>query len=75
MPHNFMKISPTTPNPGRRTKADVKKICEDHHGTFEYLWFDDPSSPTQAYVLVKDGDLDGMVHDLGAEEVIELYDA
>lgn len=75
MPHNFMKISPDTPNPGRRTRASVKEICEKHHGTFEYLWFDEPDSPNEAYVLVKDGDLDGIVRDLQAREVITLYDS
>lgn len=75
MPHNFIKISPNTPNPGRRTRADVKAICEKHHGTFEYLWFDEVEAPTRAYVLVEDGDLDGMVHDFEAQEVIRLYDA
>ena len=75
MPHNFIRINAVTPNPGRRTRQQVEPICARHHGKFEYLWFDDESDPTYAYVLVKDGDVDGMMQDLHGQEVIRLFDA
>ena len=75
MPHNFVKINAMTPNPGLRTRANVKSACEKHGGKFVNLWFDDPKNPTYAYVLVKDGDLDRILHELHGLEVIRLYEA
>ena len=75
MPHNFLKITAVSPNPGRRHRANVEPICRKHHGQFEYLWFDDDQNPTYAYVLVKDGDVDGMMQDLHGQEVIRLFEA
>ncbi len=75
MPHNFVKINAMTPNPGLRTRDSVKSICKKHQGQFENLWFDGATDPTYAYVLVKDGDLDGILHDLHALEVIRLFEA
>lgn len=75
MPHNFLKINAATPNPGRRQRADVESVCHKHHGQFEYLWFDDDQDPTYAYVLVKDGDVDGMMQDLHGQQVIRLFEA
>ena len=75
MPHNFVKITAMTPNPGRWTRARRKTTCERHHGTLEYLWFDEPKNPTYAYVLVKDGDLNGLLQDLHALEVIRQLQA
>ena len=73
MPHNFIRTSAKTPNPGRRQSADVEAICARHHGKFEYLWFDDPNSPTYAYVLVDGGDVDGMMADLPGQQLIRLF--
>ena len=75
MPHNFIRVSADTPNPGRRKKHDVAAVCAKHHGEFVHLWFDDQDSPTYAYVLVKDGDVDGMMTDLGGQELIRLFEA
>ncbi len=75
MPHNFVRINAKTPNPGRRTRAEVEPVCKKHHGAFEYLWFDDDQNPTYAYVLVKDGDVDGIMQDLHGQQVIRLYEA
>jgi hypothetical protein len=74
MPHNFIKIPPATPNPGRWTRSRVEEIVKHHHGKLEYLWFDDPSAPTHAYVLVKDGDIDGLMTDLHGAEVRVLHE-
>lgn len=74
MPHNFVKINVTSPNPGRRTRANVDPICRKHHATLEYLWFDDDEDPTFAYVLVKDGDIDGIMQDLHAHQVVRLFE-
>lgn len=73
MPHNFIKVNAVTPNPGLRKRADVEEICKQHNGTFEALWFDDEDNPTFAYVLVKDGDLEGILDGLHAHEVIRLF--
>ena len=75
MPHNFIRISVETPNPGKRRRADVKKACDDAGGTFEYLWFDDEDQPTAAYVLVKDGKIDDIMRALHGEQVIRLFQA
>lgn len=75
MPHNFVKITAMTPNPGLRTRANVKTTCEKHDGTFVDLWFDEPKNPTYAYVLVEDGNLNGILHDLHGLEVIRLFEA
>jgi hypothetical protein len=75
VPHNFVKINAMSPNPGLRTRENVEPIIEKHHGKFENLWFDGAKSPTYAYVLVKDGDLDGILHDLHGLEVIRLFEA
>jgi hypothetical protein len=75
VPHNFVKINAVTSNPGRRTCAEVASACERHGGTFERLWFDDPDDPTFAYVLVKDGNLDGILDALRGREVLRLFEA
>jgi hypothetical protein len=75
VPHNFVKINALSPNPGLRTRDNVEPICKAHHGQFENLWYDNVKSPIYAYVLVKDGDLDGILHDLHGLEVIRLFEA
>lgn len=74
MPHHFIRLDATSPNPGLRARDDVRAICEKHHGTFENFWHDQPNNPRSAYVLVKDGDVDGMLDDLQAQEVVRLYE-
>lgn len=74
MPHYFIQTNPTTPNPGRWTRARVDEVAKRHHGTLEYLWFDDPDDPSHAYVLVKDGDIDGLLADLHGHEVTLLHE-
>ncbi len=75
MPHNFVKITAKTPNPGLRTRAKVKAACKKHKVTFENLWFDDVKNPTYAYVLFEGGDLEGILAELHGLEVIRLDDA
>lgn len=75
MPHNFIRISVDTPNPGRRRRRDVEAVCAKHRGSFEYLWFDDAESPTSAYVLVEDGDIDAIARELHGQQVIRLFKA
>jgi hypothetical protein len=70
MPHNFIRISAATPNPGRRTRGQVAQACQRHNATLEYLWFDGDT----AYVLVKDGDVDQLAAELQAHQVINLGD-
>ena len=74
MPHNFIRINATTPNPGRRKRKDVDSVCVKHHGKLEHLWFDDASNPSYAYVLVRDGDVVGLMQDLGGQEVVRLFE-
>ena len=74
MPHNFIKLPPATPNPGRWTRSSVEAIVTKHHGHLEYLWFDDPARPEHAYVLVRDGNLDGLMTDLHGHEVQVLHE-
>lgn len=75
MPHNFIRISPDTPNPGRRRRSDVEAVCAKHGGSFEYLWFDDEAAPGSAYVLVEDGDIDAIARELHGQQVIKLFKA
>jgi hypothetical protein len=74
VPHNFIITGPRTPNPGRWTRAAVEEIARRHNGTLEYLWFDDLEKPTRAYVLVRDGDADGLMRDLHGHEVTRLHE-
>lgn len=75
MPHYFIKTAAATPNPGRWTHARIEEIVGRHHGILEHLWFDDPADPTRAYVLVKDGDVDGFMADLHGHEVTYLHES
>ena len=73
MPHNFIKINATTPNPGLRTRADVERIVAEHHGELDGFWFDDRHAPRSAWVLVRDGDVDGLMADLHGHQLIRLW--
>ena len=75
MPHNFLRISAETPNPGRRKREHVQQACEKHDAKLEYLWFDDEAAPSYAYVLVKDGDVDKLAQELQGQQVIRLFEA
>lgn len=75
MPHNFIRVSADTPNPGRRRKADVDAVCAEHGGRLEYLWFDHESSPSYAYLLVKDGDAEKIAGKLQGDQAITLFQA
>jgi hypothetical protein len=74
VPHNFIRINAVAPNPGRWTRDKVEPICTLHNGKFEHLWFDDDRQPNFAYVLVQDGDVDGMLHDLHGHSCQRLFD-
>ena len=52
----------------------VPHSLREHKGTLEHLWHDDPSDPQVAYMLIRDGDPEGLKQDLHAHEVIALYD-
>jgi hypothetical protein len=67
--------SPGTPNPGPRRRRDVEAICTKHGGTLEYLWFDHDRTPSNAYVLVEGGDIDGIMRDLQGHQTIALFAA
>ncbi len=75
MPHNFVKITAMTPNPGLRKRADVKSACEKYGAKFGNFWFDDRKNPTFAYVLFKDGNLEKILAELHGLEVIRLDQA
>ena len=75
MPHNFIRISATTPNPGLRNPDEMKRICKNHSGVFQSLLFDADTHPEFAYVLVKDGNVDAMLAELGGgEKVFQYFD-
>jgi hypothetical protein len=73
VPHNFIKINATTPNPGRRTRDDVEKVVTGHHGEMDGFWFDDKHQPHSCWVLVRGGDVDGMMADLGGHQMMQLW--
>lgn len=75
MPHNFIRTNATTPNPGRWTRTTVEEIARRHHGKLEHLWFDDPDHPNQAYMLVRDGDVDALMRELHGQQVTVLHEA
>jgi hypothetical protein len=74
MPHNFIRTAPSTPNPGRWTRGRVEAIATHHHGVLEHLWFDDPDNPTAAFMLIRDGDVDGLMTGLHGETLTRLFD-
>ena len=74
MPHNFIRISATTPNPGRRQENHVKAVCEEHDGTFGCLLFDRDTNPEFAYVLVKNGKLNKILAALDGTKVETYFD-
>ena len=73
MPHFFIKVPPTSPNPGPWTRARVQEVCSRHDGTLEHFWHDDPANPGAAYVLVQNGDPKGMAADLHADDTLTLH--
>lgn len=75
MPHFFIKTNVDSPNPGRWTHGRAQEICARHHGRLENVWYDDANAPQTAYVLVENGDLDGLSTDFHATEVTTLHDA
>jgi hypothetical protein len=75
VPHNFISVSPDTPNPGRRRRTDVDAVCRRHGGELEYLWFDHETAPSRAYLLVRDGDAEAIARELQADRTITLFAA
>lgn len=73
MPHNFIKINATTPNPGLRREEDVGEIVRRHHGELVGLWFDDRKGPQHSWVMVRDGNVDGLMIDLHGHQLIQLW--
>jgi hypothetical protein len=74
MPHFFIRTAPTSPNPGRWTHEHARDVCARHHGTLEHVWVDDPDDPQVAWILVKDGDRDGLAGDFHALDVVTLHE-
>jgi hypothetical protein len=74
VPHNFIRISADTSNPGRRKEKDVKAVCEKHQGTFGCLLFDSDTNPEFAYVLVKNGNLNKILAELDGTQVETYFD-
>jgi hypothetical protein len=74
VPHNFIRISADTPNPGRRRENDVKAICEKHQGTLGCLLFDSDTNPEFAYVLVKNGNLNKILAALDGTKIETYFD-
>jgi hypothetical protein len=76
VPHNFIRITATTPNPGLRKPDDAKRICKKHGGTFQCLLFDADTQPQSAYVLVEGGNVDEILAELGGgATVFQYFDA
>jgi hypothetical protein len=73
MPHFFLKMNAVSSNPGRWTHERVRAVSNRHHGKLQHLWHDDPDNPKVAYVLIEDGDLDGLTKDLQVLEVVTLH--
>jgi len=73
MPHFFFKTRAESENPGRWTHDKAKGVTERHKGKLKNVWHDDPDNPQVAYMLIEDGDLDGMKQDLHAYEVTVLH--
>jgi hypothetical protein len=73
MPHFFIRTNAMSPNPGPWTHEKAKAVCDRHHGKLVHLWHDDPESPGVAYMLVEEGNLDGLTKDLHAHEVLTLH--
>jgi hypothetical protein len=73
MPHNFIRIDASTPNPGIRKPDDMKRICRKHKGAFQLLLFDADTNPQSAYVMVKGGNIDAILAELGGGETVFQY--
>jgi hypothetical protein len=75
MPHFFITMGVSSPNPGRWTRAQVEEVCGQHHGKLENFWHDDRANPTTAYLLVENGDLDALSEELHARHIVTLHRA
>ena len=75
MPHFFIKVSPSSPNPGRLVRSRVEAVCRRHNAKLEHYWHDDPANPSVGYILVEEGDLAGLSADLDVHEVVTLHRA
>jgi hypothetical protein len=75
MPHFFFKMDAVSSNPGRWTRGRVRAVSSRHHGKLQHLWHDDPDDPKVAYVLIEDGDLEGLSRELNPHEVVTLHEA
>jgi hypothetical protein len=77
MPHNFIKLPPTTPNPGPWTREKLEGLCTKHGCRLEHAWSERRGESGHRYVLVEHSepsDMKGLHDALGAEEVVELYE-
>jgi hypothetical protein len=75
MPHSFIQVSPTSPNPGRLMRTRVEEVCSRHNAKLEHFWHDDPANPSVGYILVEGGDIDGLSADLDVHDVVTLHRA
>lgn len=75
MPHYFIKLNATTPNPGPLKRDRVAEVCRRHNAKLEHYWHDDPADPVVGYVLVEEGDINELSAELAAHEVVTLHPA
>jgi hypothetical protein len=75
MPHFFITMGVSSPNPGRRTRSHVEEVCGRHRGKLEHFWHDDPANPNTAYLLVENGDVDALSKELQAQDIVTLHRA
>ena len=75
MPHFFITLEASTPNPGPRKRSHVEEACGRHRGKLEHFWHDDPANPKTAYLLVENGDVDALSKELQAHDIVTLHHA
>ena len=80
MPHNFIRIQSTTPNPGPWKHGRLEALCRHHKCTLEHAWAKQGGESAVRYVLVRYGDtpesnIEGLIAELQPEEVVDLHEA
>ena len=80
MPHNFIRLQPTTPNPGPWKRGPLQALCAHHKCALEYAWAEQSGQSAVRHVLVRYGDtpesdIKGLIAELQPEEVVELYES
>jgi hypothetical protein len=73
MPFHWFSLDPVSPNPGRWHRGRIAELCRAHGARLEGFWVDREHDARTAYVLVEDGDADGLEAALHASERLELF--